>query len=255
MGNSTYHLRLKGFLAFEPTVHPAHWKGTMHLDGFDTFFNVPEVAARLRLLLRSASGGWERPLSLAFSQHHCEMFPPWGQRTESGPDHRACYAAAPLDKPAHSLADLSVDLGPTTGTDYELLVEGWPRRVALKAQLQAALAAPPAATEAGGPPPLYRSLPTSKAPDKVIHPAKLARLLEWGDEYYEPLGLAGTHLYVLPGEVAELVAQQAVQRLLAARRLTLIEWDQFSWFKVRRWSAVSTAWLPPLPDGLCSDAC
>lgn len=242
VGNSTYHLRLKGFVAFEPTVHPEHWKGKMHLDGLDTFFNVPEVAARLRLLLRSASGKWERPLSLAFSHHHCELFPPWGQRTGLEADYRACLAAAAtLEKPAHSLADLSVDLGPTNAADYELLVEGWPRRVALKAQLQAALAAPPAVPTDAGPPQLFRSLPTSKAPDAVIRPAKLARLLEWGDEYYKPLGLASTFLYLLPGEVAELAAQPAVQQLLAAQRLALIEWDQFSWYKVR---CMATASLP-----------
>ena len=132
---------------------------------------------------------------------------------------------------------VSLDFGPTAAVDFDLLVQGWPRRVSLKRQLQAALAAPPAEAGAGGgagagtgpPPPVYRATPYFYS----LEAGTAGAILAWLDEYYQPLGLAGTIMYVLPKDEEELAAQPRIRELMAAGRLVLVLWDEFSWYEVR----------------------
>lgn len=222
--DGAYHLKMKGFVAFEFTSPPVHWGAHNH-----TLRNVPEIASRLRMFLvhnSTAGSSWQSELTLEMSNINCEKM------TKDDPafDFKACIAAA-RRKPTsrfYNLADISINLGHTTAVDFGLAVHGWPRGASLKAQLQAALAAPPAQSD--GPQLLFRALPYLS----TIGASQAARLVTWSNDYHEPLGFAGTVMYVLAKDAAELVAQPGIQALVAAKRLTLVLWDEFATYQVGR---------------------
>ena len=156
---------------------------------------------------------------------------------EGGPgfDMQACLEReARKTNLYYHLSEFSIDLGPAAAVDFFLMVQGWPRRVSIKRQLQAALAGPPAEAGTGAvagaqPPAVYRALPCLFN----VRASVAARILAWQDDYHRPLGLAGTVMYVLPKDEVELAAQPRIRELVAAGRLTLVLWDDFAPFKVR----------------------
>jgi hypothetical protein len=213
MEDGTYRLRMKGFVGFEATAKPPK-------PGY-TFKNVPEVSSQLRLYLRSA-GGWQQEVAVELSDALCE----WQPNKEL---FQACLADAKRkSRTSYSLGDLSIDLGDTQALDIELLVQGWPRYVSLSAQLQAALGAPPADADGGGVRTLHRTLPYHAS----LPVPRLARILEWSEQYHTSLGFAGTYMYALPKDVAELEAHPGIRSLVARRQLTIILWDEFATYKV-----------------------
>lgn len=145
-------------MAFESTVPPAHWPFLY------TFSNPPEVASRLHLALAAgpfngSTWRWRRRLTLGLSTGICE-----GSRGASDAEFAACVtreAAAP--KTWYNLAQLDANLGHTADTDFSLLVEGWPRRADLSAQLSAALKAPLAEAAPGDVAAVKRSAATAAA--------------------------------------------------------------------------------------------
>ena len=211
MEDGSLHLLLKGFIAFEATSYPDTWPRAHYHD--------PVMMSTLLLSLASQTTGhnWTLPLM-------------WGNQTAGVPAAEACRSL--LADPPHlfrTLMDMRANLGASPDPALDLLVDGWPRRVSLKAQLQQALASPPALTAASGPPLLVRALPYffGLAGDQI------AQLLEWSNQYHEPLGFDGTIAYVLPDDAAELSAHPRIRALVAARRLTLFLWDQFAEYPVR----------------------
>ena len=225
MEDGSHHLRMKGFVAFEFNAQPATWRP--HVSSI--FKNVPEVASKLHLLLHS-SQGWQREVQVVHTNGECE-------RVEGGPgfDMQACLEReARKTNLYYHLSEFSIDLGPAAAVDFFLMVQGWPRRVSIKRQLQAALAGPPAEAGTGAvagaqPPAVYRALPCLFN----VRASVAARILAWQDDYHRPLGLAGTVMYVLPKDEVELAAQPRIRELVAAGRLTLVLWDDFAPFKVR----------------------
>ena len=213
---SAHHLRLKGFIAFEATKLPLKQRYTFH--------NPPEVAHRLQLVLRSEAGGWQRDVPLTHTTGQCEKLGDF----ETDAELNAC-----LNKTGDSTSALfqpsefSLDLGPTDSPDFHLLVAGWPRRANLRRQLQLALRALPAEA-ATAPPRVVRPLPYLRS----VPAAAVARILTWQEQYYAPLGLSGTVLYVLPKELLDLEEQRDIRQLVAAGRLTLVLWDELAWYKV-----------------------
>ncbi|PSC70646.1 sidekick isoform X1 [Micractinium conductrix] len=212
------HLRIKGFAAFDTVAPPVRRENY-------TFAHVPEVYRHLRLGLRSASGGWERKVALEYPFNRCEL-----QSRSPGFDYAACLAAEKAKQWAqYPIPDISIDLGATSDTDYELFIYGWPRHVDLAAQLQEALARPPLRPFPPRPPSLYRALPYLS----TIHPTRVARILRWSNQYHAAVGLRGALLYVLSKDVAALESNPVIGMLVAARRLTLVLWDDFAW--LRQW--------------------
>ncbi len=97
--------------------------------------NPPEVATRLRLFLRSAEGGWQREVAVEFAYDKCQR-----RAWEPGVDFEGCVAEMKAEAPYWSnLGIIDLDFGPakTVDPNFLLLVDGWPRHVSLKAQLQA----------------------------------------------------------------------------------------------------------------------
>ena len=214
---SGHDLRLQGFVAFEAAE-------SLHDRVRATFRNPPEVAHSLRLVLRSEAGGWQRDVPLTHSTGGCEYKALHNPKA----DVDACFARASNNTGAllHP-SEFGLNLGSTDSPDFHLLVAGWPRRANLRRQLQLALRAPPADTE--GPPfPVVRPLPYLRS----VPAAAVARILAWQEQYYAPLGLSGTVLYVLPKELLDLEEQRDIQQLVAAGRLTLVLWDELAWYKV-----------------------
>ncbi|KAL4423953.1 hypothetical protein ABPG75_001254 [Micractinium tetrahymenae] len=211
-----HHLRARGFVAFMSINPPAHWRE------YYTFRNPPEVATRLRLFLRSASAGWQREVAVEFAYDRCQH-----HAGEPAFDFDACVAEMKGEAPYWSnLGLVDLDFGPAELADpnFQLLVGGWPRRVSLKAQLQDALAGPPAEPEGPGPK-LLRAFPYFYTVDA----AKTARLIHWSHRYHNPLGFDGVVMYVLPKDVRDMEAQKGLRALMADGRLTLVEWDEFAW--------------------------
>ncbi len=216
MDDGSLHLLLKGFLMFEATSYPEAWP--------KLWYRNPSMISTLRLSLASkTSQSWTRVLSLHWSSEPVEV----GEPAETD-----CLAM-PQDPPRFikALLGIRVDLGTSPDPALDLVMGGWPRRVSLKAQLQQALASPPALTAATGPPLLVRALPyfVNTTPDHA------ALLLDWSSQYHEPLGFDGTIAYVLPDDAVALSAHPRIRALVAARQLTLFLWDQFASYPV---------WLP-----------
>ena len=228
MEDGSLHLLLKGFSVFEATSYPDTWPRAR--------YHNPGMLSTLNLSLASqTSHNWTRELSLHF----------WDNQTTGVPAAEGCRAvlaeplggryagaeAARLAAPVvqDSLLDIRADLGASPDPALDLIVDGWPRHASLKAQLQQALASPPALTAASGPPLLVLALPYffGLAGDQI------AQLLEWSNQYHEPLGFDGTIAYVLPDDAAELSAHPRIRALVAARRLTLFLWNQFAEDPVR----------------------
>ncbi len=217
MDDGSLHLLLKGFLMFEATSYPEAWPKKWNYS--------PSMISTLRLSLASkTSQSWTRVLSLLRPNQTNEA---------RVPAIEACHASlrSPPDfrESRLDLLDIRVDLGTSPDPALDLVVDGWPRRVSLKAQLQQALASPPALTAATGPPLLVRALPyfVNATPDHA------ALLLDWSSQYHEPLGFDGTIAYVLPDDAVALSAHPRIRALVAARRLTLFLWDQFVAYPVR----------------------
>ena len=81
-----------------------------------------------------------------------------------GFDYAACLAAEKAKQWAqYPIPDISIDLGATSDTDYELFIYGWPRHVDLAAQLQVGTATAPAPF-----PPFPH--PTRTTPHAPTHP-------------------------------------------------------------------------------------
>ena len=51
-------------------------------------------------------------------------------------------------------------------------------------------------------------------------------------QYHAAVGLRGALLYVLSKDVAALESNPVIGMLVAARRLTLVLWDDFAWLRV-----------------------
>lgn len=222
MNNGTFHLRIKGFVAFEATTYPSNW--TKY-----TFHNIPEVATQLRLFLQSPVHGWQRELSITFSDSMCEQrvaFPTFNFTNCTKDEER-------MRSTWYALGDISADFGSTDDVEVELALNDWPRRVSLKAQLWAAKSAPPAQAYGVGKPALIRALPTPFLAEQTLDTTIMARLLKWSEEYYTPLGLDLTVWYILPSQLATVEAHPIIRALVAARRLTLVLWDEFSFYNVR----------------------
>ena len=210
-------MRLKGVIAFEPI-------DSLPSEVRYTFRNVPEVAHSLQLVLRSEAGGWQRDVPLTHTTGKCEVMR--GPNTEK--DLNVCSNRSSSRTSAFfQPSEFSLDLGPTDSPDFHLLVAGWPRRANLRRQLQLALHAPPAEA-ATAPPRVVRVLPYLRS----VPAAAVARILAWQEQYYAPLGLSGTVLYVLPKHLLDLEEQRDIQQLVAAGRLTLVLWDELAWYKV-----------------------
>lgn len=249
-GDGGYHLRARGFVAFMSINPPEHWRE------YYTFRNPPEVATRLRLLLRSAAGGWQREVAVEFAYDKCQR-----RSAEAGFDFEACVAEMKAEPPYWSnLGLVDLDFGPAEAVDpnFQLLVDGWPRRVSLKAQLQDALAGLPAEPEGPGEPPSQPYGPphtndtvadaaaaTAAAADTAARPRpkllrafpyfhtvdanKTAKLIHWSHKYHSPLGFDGVVMYVLPKDVRDMEAHKGLRALMADGRLTLVVWDEFPW--------------------------
>ncbi|KAL4434828.1 hypothetical protein ABPG77_005355 [Micractinium sp. CCAP 211/92] len=215
-GDGGYHLRARGFVAFMSINPPEHWREHY------TFRNPPEVATRLRLFLRSAEGGWQREVAVEFAYDKCQR-----RAWEPGFDFEGCVAEMKAEAPYWSnLGIIDLDFGPaeTVDPNFLLLVDGWPRHVSLKAQLQARGGA--AAASAARPrPQLLRAFPYFHTVDAV----KTARLIHWSHRYHNPLGFDGVIMYVLPKDVRDMEAHKGLRALMADGRLTLVEWDEFPW--------------------------
>ena len=217
MGDGSLHLLLKGFVVFEAASYPDGWPKQS--------YNNPGMMPTLRLLLASkVNQNWTQPLEL---QYTCR--PTAQDRVPAAKEICRTVLADPTAR-APWLLNIHVDLGPSPDPALTLVVDGWPRRVSLKAQLQQALASPPAQTASSGPPLLVRSLPyfwDTKADQAAL-------LLDWGIQYHERLGFNTTIAYVLPHDAPELCAQPRIQTLVAARKLMLFLWDQYATIPVRR---------------------
>lgn len=121
------------------------------------------MATRLRLLLRSAAGGWQREVAVEFAYDKCQR-----RSAEAGFDFEACVAEMKAEPPYWSnLGLVDLDFGPAEAVDpnFQLLVDGWPRRVSLKAQLQAR-------ARAG------RAVPRRAAARGSLHPCPLPLLCQ-----------------------------------------------------------------------------
>lgn len=213
---------MKGFVAFEAATFRRNF--TRY-----TFHNLPELASHLHLYVRSAVDGWQREVSVAFSDSFCEQ---WSRLPEF--NFSECSKAPERNDSAwYGLGDVSIDFGPSQEFRYELLVNDWPRRVSLMAQLRTALLSPPASIGPNAPA-LIRALPTPIRWHQAIDASILARILAWSDDYYAPLGLDGTILYVLPLQLADLQAHSTIQAMIASNRLSLVLWDDLSYFEVYR---------------------
>lgn len=224
MQDGTYHLKMKGFVAFEAASYPSGWKYTFH--------NVAEIAS-LRLYVRFYKQGWQRELSIVLSDSICEQHAQLPNQNHKPSAFQACVDGMQQRNVKHyTFGDVSVDFGHTADVGIELLAHGWPRRISLEGQLQAALAAPPALADASSTAAFYRVLPTPMAPQRTIKASVLARILRWGDDYYKPLGLKATVLYVLPSQVAELEAHPSIRTLVATKRLSLVLWNELSHYQV-----------------------
>ena len=223
MGDGSLHLLLKGFVAFEAASYPDTWPKAQYRN--------PGMMPTLRLLLASkVNQNWTGELSLHYGRN----------QTAGLPAAEACRALSAHPSNIRTLLDIRVDLGPSPDPALDLVVHGWPRRVSLKAQLQQALASPPALTASSGPPLLVRALPYFFGT-----PAdQAALLLDWSNQYHEPLGFDGTIAYVLPDDASALSAHPRIRALVAARRLTLFLWDQFSAYSVRLLSSAFFSCAP-----------
>ncbi|PSC73494.1 hypothetical protein C2E20_3323 [Micractinium conductrix] len=214
------HLRMKGFVFFEPATLPQLW-----LDrklGAYSLYNPPQVYYSLRMGLRSEAEGWEREISLETAVWACE-------RIANDTEHEACVHRTRdvlRNLPHTESPDISVDLGPTAATDLQLFVYGWPRHVSLTSLLDGALAAPPPPPPRG-PPALIFALPYFSHVD----PDRVARLLGWSTAYHAALGFQGAVMYVLAKHAAALRAHPGVRSLLASGRLRLVLWDEFAWLE------------------------
>ena len=217
MGDGSLHLLLKGFVVFEAASYPDTWpKG---------WYDNPGMMPTLRLLLASkVNQNWTQQLELT---NTCR--PPAQDGVPAAEEVCRAVLAGPMERNPW-VPNIHVDLGPSPDPALNLVVDGWPRRVSLKAQLQQALASPPALTAATGPPLLVRALPyfwDTKADQAAL-------LLDWSNQYYERLGFNTTIAYVLPDDAAALSAHPRVRSLVAARKLMLFLWDQFAAYPVRR---------------------
>lgn len=93
------------------------------------------MATQLRIFLRSTTGDWEREVPLEFAYDRCQR-----RSAEPGFDFDACVEELKAEPPYWAnLGIIDLDFGPAEDVDpsFQLLVDGWPRRVSLKAQLQA----------------------------------------------------------------------------------------------------------------------
>ncbi|KAL4423820.1 hypothetical protein ABPG75_001121 [Micractinium tetrahymenae] len=239
MPDGSHHLRARGFLAFEFTSAPAHWTCQY------TFHNVPEVAHAMRLYVIHHTLNWQREIAVEFSFDYCER-QAWANK--AGFDYTSCVAAlaAQRNRTWYNLGDIDLDFGIVLqgiegsnfeALDFDLRVDGWPRRANLKAQLAAALRAPPADAgdrAASGPPAVLRALPYFY--NSVVDADKTAWLLRWSDEYHATLGFSRSLLYVLPRDAAAFEAHPGIRALVEERRLALVLWDQHAGFaEFRRW--------------------
>ncbi|KAL4423957.1 hypothetical protein ABPG75_001258 [Micractinium tetrahymenae] len=199
---------------------------------------------------------WPREVAVEFAYDKCQR-----RAGEPAFDFDACVAEMKGEAPYWSnLGLVDLDLGPAEVADpnFQLLVGGWPRRVSLKAQLQDALAGPPAEPEGPGVPPSqpYGAPRTQDAAANAatavgaaagaaarpqpkllraflyfynVGAAKTARLIHWSHRYHNPLGFDGVVMYVLPKDVRDMEAHKGLRALMADGRLTLVEWDEFAW--------------------------
>lgn len=211
---------MKGFVAFEAATFRRDFQKY-------TYHTLPEVASHLQLYVRSSLEGWQREVQVTFSDSYCEQ---WVHRPNF--DFDECMKAPERkNSRMYSLGDVSIDFGPTQEVRYELLVNDWPRRVSLSAQLHTALLMPPASIEMDAPS-VIRALPTPMRWDIAIDASILARILSWSDDYYAPLGLNGTILYVLPLQLAELQVHPTIKTMVASNRLSLALWDDLTYYEV-----------------------
>ncbi|KAL4434827.1 hypothetical protein ABPG77_005354 [Micractinium sp. CCAP 211/92] len=251
-GDGRYHLRARGFVAFMSINPPEHWREHY------TFRNPPEVVTGMRLFLRSAEGGWQREVAVEFAYDKCQR-----RSWESTFDFEGCVAEMKAEAPYWSnLGIIDLDFGPaeTVDPNFLLLVDGWPRHVSLKAQLQDALAWPPAEPEGPGVPPTQPYGPphtrdaagdaaaaAGAAAGAAARPQprllrifpyfhsvdvnKTARLVRWSHKYHKPLGFESVIMYVLPKHVRDVEAHEGLRALMADGRLRLVLWDEFPWYQ------------------------